>query len=137
MVFPCFTSILSMSSTLMYVWCILKRFKFSPVPDVNGLMSVTNLNTLSNWCYCSKINNIMLSNTIYTLNTYLLCWFLICKTWNSISLFVNKYKCQQLILYTCICNMESQGYDQTLKICNFSETSLLIKFLFLIVIAWL
>ena len=97
---------------LLQVWGMLKRVKFSPLPDVNDLMSVT-------------------------LNSYLLCWFLICKTWNRISLFVNRYKFKQLIMYTCIWNIsfgnrDSEGYDHTLKMCSFSESSMMIKFLFLI-----
>ena len=115
---------------LLQVWCIFESVKFSPLPDVNYLMSVTYLHTLLEWCNCSKMiiskmNNIFLSNNSITLNTYLLCWFCICKTWNIIRLFVNKYKCQQLIMYTCIWNnsfdkMDSEGSDQTLKMCSFS-----------------
>ena len=73
---------------LLQVWCMLERVKFSPLPDVNDLTSVTNLNTLLECCNCSKMKNFFLSNNIFTLNPYLLCWFLTCKTWNSISLLL-------------------------------------------------
>ena len=85
---------------------MLERVKFSPLPDVNYLISVTNLNTLSEWCNWSKMNNMFLFNNIFTLNPYLLFLFLICKTWNGIRLFVNKYQTlsQQLIyMYSQTC----------------------------------